>query len=40
MYEGRIAGSVRSEEADAAKLGLMMAGVQAPSMPASAGNRP
>jgi general nucleoside transport system ATP-binding protein len=39
MYEGRIAGSVRSEEADATKLGLMMTGVQGPSAPALAGNR-
>jgi ABC-type uncharacterized transport system ATPase subunit len=40
MYDGRIAGSMRSEEANAATLGLMMTGAQAPSVSALAGNRP
>jgi ABC-type uncharacterized transport system ATPase subunit len=39
MYEGHIVGSVRSEEADAGRLGLMMMGVQDPSAPALAANR-
>jgi general nucleoside transport system ATP-binding protein len=33
MYEGRIVGSVLPEEADVGRLGLMMAGVQDPSVP-------
>ena len=40
LYEGRIAGSMRSEEADAGRLGLMMTGLQDPSMSALARRRP